>query len=154
ISSASVLRLTAESSSRQASESRDSNPIAALHGGLVRADTHHRPVRRGLGIRQRWPLATNGTEPGVYQVWVRSTVAGSLKERQVLGILNCPSEGPNGVRQPMCIIRHLHTLGNFRLRQALCVDHRFLVFHLLPLEALLAAEHVEALAVLPCGIEE
>src|SRR5437764_14597867 len=54
----------------------------------------------------------------------------------------------------MRVVRHLDALGDLRLRLALGVDHRLLALDLLPLEALLAARGVEALAVLPGRVEQ
>src|SRR5438270_448427 len=59
----------------------------------------------------------------------------------------------------MGVIRHLDSprdlrLGDRPLGRALGVDDGFLALDLLPFEALLAAVGVEALAVLPGGVEQ
>src|SRR5580700_7626900 len=52
------------------------------------------------------------------------------------------------------VVGDLHALGYLGLGEAEGVDDRFLALDLLPLEALLAAVGVEALAVLPGDVEE
>src|SRR5437773_4165676 len=90
-----------------------------------------------------------------------TAVATALQERQVLGVLNRRrlSELADRLGQQLRVIRHLDALGDRRLgerflRRALAVDHRILAFDLLPLEALLGAGGVEALAVLPRRVEQ
>ena len=95
-------------------------------------------------------------QPGVDQVRVRAAVAAALQERQVLGVLDRRRlrEPADRLRQQAGVVGHLHPLRNLRLRQPLGVDHRVFALDLLPLEALLAAGDVEALAVLPGRVEQ
>src|SRR5688572_18766174 len=58
-------------------------------------------------------------------------------------------ESADAFGQAVRVIGHLRPNRDFGLRDALSVNDRLLVLHLLPLEALFAAVRVEALAVLP-----
>src|SRR5262245_59965592 len=92
---------------------------------------------------------------------MRSSVASALEERQVLSVLNRGRLGKPADRfgQQLCVVRHLDAVWNLRIGQrrggrALGVDDRLFVLDLLPLERLLRPVGVEALSILPRGVEE
>ena len=95
-------------------------------------------------------------QPGVGQVRVRAAVAAALEERQMLRVLDRRRlrEAADRLRQETGVVGDFHPLGHLRLRQPLGVDHWVFALDLLPLEALLAARSVEALAVLPGRVEQ
>ena len=111
------------------------------------------------GKAGRSPL--DRAQPGVDQVRVRAAVAAALQEREVLGVL----DGPWCVNRWIGLGQHAwrsrapspaggSRARKRRLRSALGVDHRLLVLDLLPLEGLLAAVGVKALAILASGVEQ
>src|SRR5262249_54426331 len=71
---------------RLASESRDDDPLTAVHGRLVGTQPNHGPVARGLGVGQCRAFSTDGTQEGMHQVGMRSPMSSTLREREVL----CP----------------------------------------------------------------
>src|ERR1051325_2454790 len=89
---------------------------------------------------------------------MRAAVPAALHERQMrvlAGVVNpLGREAANRLRQQMGVVRHLHALRDLRLRLLGRVDHRFLAFAEWPLERLLRAVYVDALAVLAGDIEE
>ena len=113
------------------------------------------------GVGQGGAVAADGAQEGVDQVRVRAAVAAALKERQVLGVLDGGrlGEPADAFGEQVGVVGHLDPLGDLGLGErvlgrALGVDDRILALDLLPLERLLAAGGVEALAVLPGRVEE
>src|SRR5918993_1767567 len=125
------------------SEARNLHLLPALERRLMRADAYHRPVDGRLGVRQRRLFAEAGHQEIVDQVRMRTAVAASLQEREVLGVLDCGRlrEAAEGLRRQVREVRPLDARRDLRFAQrllwrALGVDDRFLVLHLLPLERL------------------
>ena len=92
---------------------------------------------------------------------MRAAVPAALEERQVLGVLDRGrlGEALNRLRQEVREIRDLHALRDLRLGQrrlfrAPGMNDRFFVLNLLPFERLVGAVDVEALAILPRGVEQ
>jgi hypothetical protein len=92
---------------------------------------------------------------------MRPTVAASLQEREVVGVLNGGRLGkpPDRLGQEVGEVGYLDAgrdlgLGPRMFRRALGVDDRVFVLNLLPLEALLAAISVEAFAILSGHVEQ
>ena len=82
-----------------------------------------------------------------------AAVASALDERKVLGVLDRAREFADRLGQQERVVLNLDARRNLRLRQASSVNYRVFAFHLLPLEALLVAHHVETLAVLAADVE-
>src|SRR6185369_12085044 len=110
----------------------------------------------GGSVGERRPVAANGAEERVRQVWVRAAMAAALHERQVLGVLDRRRLGElaDRLRQELCKVRHLDPLRYLGFRLLDRVYDRVFLLYLLPFEALLAAGHVEALAILPGDVEQ
>ena len=88
----------------------------------------------------------------MYQMRMRPAVPAALDERQVGVRIVVNALGGEALdrlgKQPR-VIRHGHAL-----RLLACVNHRRLVFDLRPFECRLVPVYIEALAVLPGGLEQ
>ena len=108
------------------------------------------------GIGEAGCLPRHGHQEVVRQMRMAAAVAAALQEAQMRRHRGSPPVNLRiGSGRRPAIIGHLHALGESRGsgRPLVCM-HRLFVFDLLPLEAASAAGHVEALAILPGGVEQ
>ena len=101
-------------------------------------------------------LLHQGLDELVGEVGVRTTVPSALREGTVLlafAVDTLGREATNGLGQQVGEVRHLDVFGNLGLGLLGRVEDGVFAFDQGPLEGFLAAEDIEALAVLACRIE-
>src|SRR5437868_244932 len=85
---------------------------------------------------------------------MRPAVSGALNKGEMSLVGHMTGKGPDRFGQTMGVVRDLDPLGNLRLGQSAGVKSWLFFLDLLPFEALVAAVGVEALAILPGGVEQ
>src|SRR5262249_46217309 len=119
------------------------------------ADADGRPVGACRGVWHGWLFSEHGHQEIVRQMRMAAAMTAALQEREMVGVLNGSRLGEfsNRFGEQVREIGDRDPLGNVQFgermfRRTLGVDDGIFSLDLLPLEALLAAGGVEALAIL------